>query len=137
MESWLKKQEKHTALSAKKKLTKSDIRAITLLAIASVAIVTATKIMIFMRWSTFPDSSYFISWHPVTPWIAIIGSCLYIYCLRAKGIDFWLAYFPAVAGITYCIVELAMINVWLTPQDLAKVFQIFGSPPDWLTGGEI
>ena len=136
---WWDKQTKEATSGAKKTLSHTDVIAITLMAIAAALISAGTKVMIWMRWSTFPDNSYFFSWHPITPWIAIIGSLLYIYALYAKGVKFWLAYFPAFMSIAYCAVELAMIESWWHPSQLADFFRLFGldNIPDWITGGKV
>jgi len=136
---WWWKNKRYTEETSKHPLQYEDILAITAFSLISAFIVLWVKVMIWMRWSTFPDNSVFISWHPITPWIAIFGSILYLLALYMKRVDFWLAYFPACVSIIYCLVELSMINAWLSPQDLAAFFHALGldNLPDWLTGGRI
>jgi hypothetical protein len=136
---WWKRQLKHQVETAKHPLQYSDIIAITVFSFIAAFITLWTRVMIWMRWSTFPDNSYFFSWHPITPWIAIFGSILYLVALYMKRVDFWLAYFPACVSIIYCLIELAMINSWLSPQDLAAFFEALRMTnlPDWLTGGRV
>jgi hypothetical protein len=133
---WWKSQTKYHAESAKHPLQYSDIIAITIFALIAAFITIWTRVMIWMRWSTFPDNSYFSSWHNITPWIVIFGSILYLVALYMKRVDFWLAYFPACVSIIYCLVELSMINAWMHPQDLASFFEALGlsNLPDWLIG---
>jgi hypothetical protein len=136
---WWDKQKRYHEETSKFPLQYSDIIAITVFSLISAFIVLWTKVMIWMRWSTFPDNSYFFSWHPITPWIAIFGSILYLIALYMKRVNFWLAYFPACVSIIYCLVELSMINSWLSPHDLAAFFEALGlnNLPDWLTGGRV
>ena len=133
------KQKERTNEESKTILGYSDIVAITVFSMAAAIIILLTKAMVFMRWSTFPDNSYFFTWHPITPWIGIFGSILYIAALYMKKIDFWLAYYPAVVGIIYLLINLAMINSWVSPQDLANFFSMFGldEMPHWITGGSV
>jgi len=129
-----KKEEERTKQSSSRSLSHNEVIFVATASLLSAFIYTFTKFMIFARWSTFPDNSYFFSWHPVVPLIAIIGAMLYIYCLHVKGVKYWLAYFPAFIAIFYCIIEMSMIHAWLHPDDLARIFSIFGELPDWLTG---
>ena len=104
---FFKKEEEYTKKSSNRYLTKDDVKSITLLAFLSVICAVWAKIMIIMRFSTFPDGSIFFSWHPTAPVIAILGSVLYLYCLKAKGVDYWLAYFPGVFGIFYLVTPVS------------------------------
>lgn len=133
-----KKQMDHTKEDARGPLTKDELFSITLLALVSAFLTVWTKVMIWMRWSTFPDNSYFASWHPYTPILAIIASSLFIYCLWRKGVSYWLAYFPAFFAIIYYIIELCMINAWLHPEFLKSLFGPLAEHlPEWLTGGPV
>jgi len=137
--SFIKKEEEHTIQTADRHLTKEEAVTVAAVSLISALIYAFTKFMIFARWSTFPDNSYFFSWHPITPWVAILGSLLYIYCLNAKGVKYWLAYFPAFVGIFYCLIEACMIEAWLHPDDIEWFFQALfpNGLPDWLTGGRV
>jgi len=118
----------------KVKLDLKDAYMIALAALTAAFITFATKMMVLMRWSTFPDNTYFATWHNITPWIAIIGCLLYIYALYAKGIRYWLAYFPALCTIRYCMVQIMMIEAWMHPHALKTLFSWMGPLPEWLTG---
>jgi hypothetical protein len=132
-----RKRVEAEAARSKVKLDLKDAYVIALAALTAAFITCITKIMILMRWSTFPDNTYFSTWHPITPWIAIIGCLLYIYALYAKGIRYWLAYFPAVCGIGYLTVQIMMINAWMHPHALKTLFSWIGPLPEWLTGGAV
>lgn len=136
--AFFKKEEEHTQRSANTKLTKDDVFAITLLAFVAAFLMIWVKVMVLMRFSTFPDNSYFLTWHNLTPWLTIIGSCIYIYCLYAKRIDYWLAYLPAVIAIVYCLLEISLIEGLLHPSVLKNFFGPFANNlPEWLTGRPI
>jgi hypothetical protein len=138
---FLRKEGKLTIREAssgkvKRYLSIRDAMLIAFMAIASALISAYNKLITFMRWSTFPDNSVFASWHPYVAPIAFVGIFLYIICLYAKGVTYWLAYFPAVIGIGYWAIEFSMIHSLLTPQDLANFFSAFGftNIPELLTG---
>ena len=142
--SMLENEKKRTIYEAgtgKVKITLSKNQAFTiaLMAIAAVFLSALAKLMIIMRFSTFPNSSIFYTWHPWTAILGILSALLYIYCLSKKGINYWLAYFPAFMAITYCVIEYAMIHGVWAPQDLANFFSMLGMDniPEWLTGPRI
>jgi hypothetical protein len=133
------KQKEYTKNSTKHPLDYSDIIAITIFSLISAFITIFTKVLTWARWSTFPDSTYFATYHPLVPWIAIFGSILYLIALYMKRVNFWLAYFPAILLIIYYIIQASLICGWITPQDLLEFFRSVGLDPfnfpDWLTGG--
>jgi len=135
---FFKKEEEYTRKTSKTYLNKDAVVSVTLLAIISVICAVWAKVMIIMRFSTFPDGSIFFSWHPTAPVIAIFGSVLYIYCLKAKGIDYWLAYFPAVFGIFYLIIEMMCIHRIIEPSALKAFFgPLADALPEILTGPRV
>jgi len=131
-----RKHEDHAVGDAKTFLSKSDIFAITILTIVAAFIITFTDFIIYLRWSTFSSSNPFDTYHPLVPWLVILFNVIYIFCLHAKRITFWLAYYPAILGIIYYLIEAALINHWMHPQDLINFFSMIGlgNPPGWLTG---
>ena len=114
-------------------LTKDQALIIFIMAATSAFIIAFTKFMIFARWSTFPDNSYFCSWHPITPWIIIGGVFLYVAACWSKGITYWLPYVPAAFSLLYCIIEIFMIEAWLPPQALQPFFSWLAEF-DWMIG---
>jgi len=141
--SWLvqlfEKEENRTIYEAstgriRRKLTKRDALAITLMALISAFISAYVKFMQMARFSTFPSNDIFISWHPFAAPIALVGISLFIICCYAKGVDYWLVYFGAFMGIFYWSIELFMVHSIFTPQDLANFFHALGDLPEWLTG---
>ena len=138
----IQSEEKRTIFEAKTgrikiKLSKQDALVIAIMAVTSAIIIAFTKIMIFMRWSTFPDNSFFSSWHPITPWLYIFAALLYVFVVWSKGIRYWLVYFPIIFSIVYCVVEICMIEAWLPPQALKSFFDWLGPLPEWLTGSPL
>lgn len=129
------KERDHTIKESKTSLSKEDAMMIAIMAIISAFIAIFVKIMQILRFSTFPNNSIFISWHPYAAPIGIVGILLYIYCIWRKGITYWLAYFPAFIGIFYWTIEYCMIHSIITPQQLADMFSWIGEDiPEWLTG---
>jgi len=129
------KEVDHTKQDAKQPLNKEQLIVITIFAIISAFLTVWAKVMIFMRWSTFESNAIFYSWHPVTPIIAVFASSLFIYCLWAKGIKYWLAYFPAFFSIFYYVIEFSMIHALLHPSALKMLFGPLSEHlPNWLTG---
>jgi len=129
------KEVERTKEDAKTRLTKEQLLTITILSLISAFLTVWTKIMVFMRWSTFESNAVFWSWHPFTPILAMIASSLYIYCLWEKGVRYWLAYFPAFFSIFYYIIEYSMIHCLLHPSALKALFGPFADNlPNWLTG---
>jgi len=128
--------EDHAVGDAKKFLTKSNILAITLSSILAAIIITFVDFIIYLRWSSFSNSNPFDTYHPYVPAFLIIFNFIYIFCLYAKRITFWLAYYPAILGIIYYTIEAALIFHFLQPQDLMNFFSMFGlgHPPGWLIG---
>jgi len=138
MFDWWKKEENRTIKESHGMLNKDGAKTVAFLAMVSVACSVFAKIMILMRWSTFPENAYFSTWHPYAPVWVIISSLLYIYCLKAKGVDYWLAYFPAVFGIFFMIIEMSMIHSWMHPEVLKSFFGPLAEHlPDILTGGKV
>jgi len=129
------KEMEHTQEDSKTKMQKSQLLSITIFAMVSAFLTVWAKIMIFMRWSTFESNAVFWSWHSTTPIIAIIAGLIYIYCLWSKGVRYWLAYFPAIFGIFYYIIEFCMIHAVIHPSALKMLFgPLADHLPDWLTG---
>jgi len=130
------KHEDHAVGDAKKFLNKSDILAITIFTLIAAFIVTFVDFIIYLRWSTFSNSNPFDTYHPYVPALIILFNFIYIVCLHVKRVTFWLAYYPAVLGIIYYIIEAALIFHLMQPQDLMNFFSMIGlgHPPGWLTG---
>jgi hypothetical protein len=132
---WHKHQD-HAVGDAKKFLHKQDIVAITLFTLVAAFIITFVDFLIYLRWSTFSNSNPFDAYHPYVPVLLILFNFIYIACLRMKRITFWLAYYPAILGIIYYVIEGALIYHILHPQDLMNFFSMIGlgHPPGWLIG---
>jgi hypothetical protein len=130
------RHKEHAVGDAKKRLSKSDVLALTMLSIASAFIITFVDFIIYMRWSTFDSNVQFYTYHPFVPWLIISFNLILIYCFYLKGITFWLVYYPFILGIIYYLIEAALINSWISPMDLANFFGMFGlgNPPGWLIG---
>jgi len=135
---FFKKEQEYTKKSSNGVLSKEQVKTITMLAFLSVICAVWAKVMIIMRFSTFPDGSIFYSWHPTAPVIAIFGAVLYLYCLKAKGVEYWLAYFPGVFGIFYLLIEMACIHRIIEPSALKALFGPLAERlPEILTGPRV
>jgi hypothetical protein len=134
-ESW-KKHEEHAVGDAKKFLKKSDVLMIATLSIFGVFLITFIDFLIYLRWSTFSTSNPFDTYHPYVPAMLILFNFIFIFCLYAKRVNYWFAYYPAILGIIYYAIEAALIFHLLMPQDLQNFFAMvgLGNPPGWLTG---
>ena len=121
---------------SKRPLNKHDIFTLTIFSLLAAFIITFVDFLIYLRWSTFSTGDPFVTYHPFVPWLLIAFNLIFIYCIWIKQITFWLAYYPSILAIIYYLIEAAMINHWLRPQDLLGFFSMFGlgHPPSWLIG---
>ena len=136
MDKVWKKHQDHAAGDAKRFLHKEDIVTITLFTLVAAFIITFVDFIIYLRWSTFSNSNPFDTYHPFVPMLLVMFNFIYIACLRIKRVSFWLAYYPAILGIIYYMVEGALIYHIISPHDLMNFFSMIGlgHPPGWLTG---
>jgi hypothetical protein len=132
---WTRHQD-HAVGDAKRFLSKSDIIAITLLSISAAFLITFIDFLIYLRWSTFNDGNLFKAYHPYVPMLLILFNLIFLFCLYAKRVSYWLAYYPAILGIIYYSIEASLIYGMMQPQDLQNFFTLIGlgNPPGWLIG---
>jgi hypothetical protein len=137
----LEKETKKTLHEAntgkiKTNLSWRDAMFISIFGLMTAFLTVFSRMMVLARWSTFESNAWFSTWHPITPWIAILVSCMMIAAFLAKGIDYWLVYVLPVTGIFYYIIQLAMINSWLHPSVL-KTFLGWLAQFDFISGGQV
>lgn len=125
----LRDEEERTLREAKQPLTRDEITAVAVAALLSVFIYLTIYSMRLAKYSTLAAED-FTKYHPYTPFLWLAGAALYFFALWKKGVDYWLAYVPAVLGVVMSLVFLGLLHGQIQPE----AFSFFDFGPAWWRG---